>query len=137
MQPLRVELRAKCSRLEKDTRSDHVKQIACGKYHTLLMTARGTMYGYGDNSKDQIMAGKEVVLSRPHVIAKARKYAPDLIRMHTNDDSSMMTVFDKKIEAPVMFQWGGKNIIESNMTQVIDGGTTLNPEGGVHIRGGS
>ena len=95
------------------------------------------MYGYGDNSKDQIIAGKDVALSRPQVITKARKYAPDLIRLHTNDDSSMMTVFDKKIEAPVMFQWGGKNIIESNMAQVIDGGTNLNPEGGVHIRGGS
>lgn len=101
------------------------------------MNAHGTIYGYGDNSKDQIMAGKEVVLNRPQVIKKARQYAHDLIRMHTNDDSSMMTVFDKKIAAPVMFQWGGKNIIESNMAQVIDGGTTLNPEAGVYIRGGS
>ena len=102
------------------------------------MTHGGLVYGFGDNTKGQIVQNKnELCIREPRLIEKAKKYREDLIKIHTNDTSSLITTFNEKVRAPLMFQWGGCSIIDTyaELSSVL--GTSLNPENGTHIKGGS
>jgi alpha-tubulin suppressor-like RCC1 family protein len=43
---------------EKVARKETILSIKCGMHHTILLTDKGLLYGFGDNSYNQLESGK-------------------------------------------------------------------------------
>ena len=95
-----------------------IKQICCGLYHTIVLTARGYLYSWGDNSHGQIGVNnnnnKDSIVSIPTKIIQFIEPKIKFNYIFCSDYSSFAITSDG-----IVYYWGLFNEqIENNMNEM-------------------
>ena len=94
-----------------------IEKISCGLRHSLLLTSKGEVMGFGDNSSGQLIS-KDVdfsVIKRPKFLATQKKLK-NATNIHTGDKFSAITIQQREDTCTrEMYGWGGKNMVDMHV----------------------
>lgn len=106
-----------CDGAPKD--KNQVKMIACGQYHSIVLTVHGRVYGFGNNMQgqiDQLKIHSTQCYRKPHRVPHVKFQPKQKIKqLYASEGMSVVRIEDGKEGLPSrkFFAWGDMKMIET------------------------